>query len=91
MNGEPAVEKVPPVKRRKDSHGGAVTKSSNAPQRVNGKAEPPVLPAPASRRAVRSEDVVVEDEGFGSRQSHMNYELRDSPGLGELLYIYTHY
>ncbi|KAM7522480.1 hypothetical protein LguiA_012382 [Lonicera macranthoides] len=92
-NGDPAVEKVPLVKKRKDTDVEAVMKSSNAPSRVNGKAELPVLPPPvASRRAVRSEDVVDEDEGFGSRQSHMKYELRESPGLVPIgLYGFQHY
>ncbi|KAL2498665.1 GDP-mannose transporter GONST1 [Abeliophyllum distichum] len=55
----------------------------------------PAAAGEASRRALRDEEVaapidvlpqaVVDDDGFVSRHSHMKYELRDTPGLGELL------
>lgn len=76
-------ELTPPVRKRRDSDG---AKNSGA----NGQP----AAGEASRRAVRNEETaaadllhqsVVDDDGFISRQSHMKYELRDSPGLGELL------
>ncbi|KAL7198323.1 hypothetical protein ACSBR2_020764 [Camellia fascicularis] len=89
-----AVEKDQPVKRRRDSDGGA-PKSSGP----NGQATPTVEPTqPASRRPVRSEEVLdvlpqtVSDDGFASRHSHMKYELRDTPGLVPIgLYGFQHY
>ncbi|KAL7226153.1 hypothetical protein ACSBR1_021311 [Camellia fascicularis] len=89
-----AVEKDQPVKRRRDSDGGA-PKSSGP----NGQATPTVEPTqPPSRRPVRSEEVLdvlpqtVSDDGFASRHSHMKYELRDTPGLVPIgLYGFQHY
>ena len=70
------------VKRRKESDGG----SKNAGHGPNGQAaEPNSQP----RRAARSEEVMDvvpnngDDEPYLSRPSHMKYELRDTPGLGE--------
>ena len=101
INGELGSGKVPqvpasaekelPVKRRRDSDGGA-PKSSAA----NGQATVAVPPPPPQpgRRPVRSEAVVdvlpqtVNDDGFVSRRSHMKYELRDTPGLGELYLVH---
>ena len=48
-----------PVKRRKDSDGGAVPKSSHALPHVNGKAEPPVLQATSRMKAAA--DMVLPD------------------------------
>lgn len=48
-----------------------------------------------ARRVSRNEEVVdvlpqiVDDDGFMSRHSHMKYELRDTPGLGELVFEYV--
>lgn len=80
---EKEKELTPPVRKRRDSDGG--TKLG-----ANGQAA-----GEGSRRAVRNEEAaaaadvlpqtVLDDDGFISRQSHMKYELRDSPGLGELL------
>lgn len=89
-----AVEKDQPVKRRRDSDGGA-PKSSGP----NGQATATVEPTqPPSRRPVRSEEVLdvlpqtVSDDGFASRHSHMKYELRDTPGLVPIgLYGFQHY
>lgn len=89
-----AVEKDQPVKRRRDSDGGA-PKSSGP----NGQATAAVEPTqPPSRRPVRSEEVLdvlpqtVSDDGFASRHSHMKYELRDTPGLVPIgLYGFQHY
>ncbi|KAL6976396.1 hypothetical protein U1Q18_025184, partial [Sarracenia purpurea var. burkii] len=96
VNGEVEGEKVLPaisekdqqMKRRKNSDGGGVGKSS-APTGANGQGTSEPLPLP-SRRPVRNEEVVdvlpqtVDDDGLVSRHSHMKYELRDTPGLGEL-------
>lgn len=77
---EKEKELTPPVRKRRDSDGG---KNLGA----NGQAA-----GEGSRRPVRNEEAaavdvlpqsVMDDDGFISRQSHMNYELRDSPGLGE--------
>lgn len=89
-----AVEKDQPVKRRRDSDGGA-PKSSGP----NGQATATVEPTqPPSRRPVRSDEVLdvlpqtVSDDGFASRHSHMKYELRDTPGLVPIgLYGFQHY
>lgn len=81
-------EKDQPVKRRRDSD--ALPKGSGPTQ--NGQALPPPPasePANQPRRPARNADVVDvlpqtgDDDGFVSRHSHMKYELRDSPGLGE--------
>lgn len=76
VSGQPADEKV----KRRDSNG---------KNNVNGQAAETTT---TSRRAVRKEEeeevlAVEENEGFGGRQTHMNYELRDTPGLGENLII----
>ena len=84
------VDKVSPVKRRKDSDAGGVPKSAA----VNGQATAALATVlHQSRRAVRNDNVVdvlpqsVEDDGFASRATHMKYELRDTPGLGEVYLI----
>lgn len=86
-----AAEEV--KKRRESDGGGGGRKSSEAPT-ANGQvtgAEAAAVPPPG-RRAARNNDVdglpqVVDDDGFGSRHSHMKYELRDKPGLGELYFV----
>lgn len=79
------------LKKRRDSDG--VPKSSG--QGANGQAPASAVPAdppPQSRRPARNEEVVdvlpqnVDDDGFVNRHSHMKYELRDTPGLGEFLF-----
>lgn len=88
---QPPADKDQPVKKRRDSDG--VPKSSG--HGANGQAQAPALPAdppPQSRRPVRSEEVVdalpqsVDDDGLMGRHSHMKYELRDAPGLGEFYF-----
>ncbi|XP_030522459.1 nucleobase-ascorbate transporter 12 isoform X2 [Rhodamnia argentea] len=80
----PAADKDQPAKRRRDSDG-AVPKSSSPGANRRASAGP--APAEAPRRPNRSEEAVdmlpqtVDDDGFGSRHSHMKYELRDNPGL----------
>lgn len=94
LNGEPpskdrAAASTPegdqPVKKRKDSdgEGGAAAKGSGA-QGVNGQSKPD----PAPQKSRREEEggslpQVLEDEDFVGRRPHINYDLRDSPGLGE--------
>ncbi|MED6197000.1 hypothetical protein PIB30_052645 [Stylosanthes scabra] len=85
----PLTDTVPPAaaKKRRDSDGG--TKGS-VPS-TNGQAPPPATTAATpvdqpqhARRVARHEEAVdVEDDEFVPRQSHMKYELRDSPGLGK--------
>lgn len=79
--------------------GGGVAKSTNG-QAVGttATAEPAAVATTAaaaqqpSRRVSRNEEVVdvlpqvVDDDGFMSRHSHMKYELRDTPGLGEMIF-----
>ncbi|XP_014498278.1 nucleobase-ascorbate transporter 12 [Vigna radiata var. radiata] len=94
-NGVAHRDKVPPlpppkdhvVKKRRDSDG--VPKSSVSS--INGQAPPPPPPPPPGRRAASHEDI-VDDDGFVSRNSHMKYELRDSPGLVPIgVYGIQHY
>lgn len=101
-NGLPEGEKVPvpsektqTVKKRRNSDGAPVPKSSALGP--NGQA--PAAPAePQPRRPARSEEAVdvlpqtVDDDGFVARHSHMKYELRDTPGLVPIgLYGFQHY
>lgn len=94
VNGEREGEKVghptPPqpdknqtVKKRRDSDGLPKSSGQNG-QAHSGHTEH------APRRPVRSEEVVDvlpqsvdDDDGFVGRHTHMKYELRDTPGLGE--------
>ncbi|KAG6417304.1 hypothetical protein SASPL_119458 [Salvia splendens] len=80
-------ELAPPVRKRRDSDGG---KNLGA----NGQ----TAAGEGSRRAVRNEEAdvlpqsVLDDDGFISRQSHMKYDLRDSPGLVPIgLYGFQHF
>ncbi|KAI3461324.1 hypothetical protein Pfo_017987 [Paulownia fortunei] len=99
-NGEPAVardrekekekEQTPPVRKRRDSDGGKNSGPNGQPAAGEG-----------SQRAVRYEEaatvdvlpqMVVDDDGFLARHSHMKYELRDTPGLVPIgLYGFQHY
>lgn len=71
--------------------GTATTATTATVAEPAGAAVAAAAPQPA-RRASRNEDVVdvlpqvVDDDGFMSRHSHMKYELRDTPGLGELIF-----
>ncbi|XP_042044586.1 nucleobase-ascorbate transporter 12-like [Salvia splendens] len=83
-------ELAPPVRKRRDSDGG---KNLGA----NGQTAAAAA-GEGSRRAVRNEEAdvlpqsVLDDDGFISRQSHMKYELRDSPGLVPIgLYGFQHF
>lgn len=83
--GDKEKEQTPPARKRKDSDGGG---------NFGANGQPPVA-GEGSRRALRDEaaaapvDVLpqtaLDDDGFVSRHAHMKYELRDTPGLGELL------
>lgn len=86
------------VKRRRDSDKGL---SMNGNGHGNGNGSGPAGPTetnqhpqPQPRRAPRNEEMVVvdgmDDDGFTSRHSHMKYQLRDTPGLGESFYDYNY-
>lgn len=93
-------DKEKPVRKRRDSDGGgggaAAPPAAAKGPRANGQAPQSgeaaaTVAGAGNRRGSRSEEVVdlmprsvVDDDGFISRHSHMKYELRDSPGLGEL-------
>nr|XP_027084217.1 nucleobase-ascorbate transporter 12-like [Coffea arabica] len=96
------------VRKRRDSDGGGgggagAGAGAGKGSRPNGQAasggETAQGTGSGSRRATRNEEVVdmlpqtvVEDDGFISKQSHMKYELRDSPGLVPIgLYGFQHY
>ncbi|XP_071932332.1 nucleobase-ascorbate transporter 12-like [Coffea arabica] len=94
------------VRKRRDSDGGGgagAGAGAGKGSRPNGQAasggETAQGTGAGSRRATRNEEVVdmlpqtvVEDDGFISKQSHMKYELRDSPGLVPIgLYGFQHY
>lgn len=63
------------VKRRRDSDGAGVGPKKPDP------------PPPARRR----EEELQEEEGFGLMKSHINYELRDIPGLGKFLFLFVEF
>lgn len=67
------------VKRRRDLDGGPAKNGTNGQAR----ADPP--PGVAQRQQRREDDLpqAQEEEGFGGMQSHINYGLRDTPGLGD--------
>lgn len=75
---------VPP-KRREPSGGGTAPKIAAPPAaEANGQAVVAEAAHPAqqqSRRPVIALPQTVDDDGFVPRQTHMNYELRDAPGL----------
>ncbi|KAG5515686.1 hypothetical protein RHGRI_036661 [Rhododendron griersonianum] len=86
------------VKKRRESNGGGGgggRKSSEAPT-ANGQVTGEEVPPLPLRRPVRNDvdglPQIVDDHGFGSRHSHMKYELRDKPGLVPIgLYGFQHY
>ncbi|KAJ4978779.1 hypothetical protein NE237_009559 [Protea cynaroides] len=99
-NGEPQNEKMPvladrdqTVKKRKETEG---TSRSAAAPGTNGQARS--APSQQPPNPSRAEEVVhvlpqsIDDEGSVGRQSHMKYELRDTPGLVPIgLYGLQHY
>ncbi|KAF5770116.1 putative xanthine/uracil/vitamin C permease [Helianthus annuus] len=86
------------VKKRREGEGRLPRKPGVNRQANNAVAEAPAAPAvQPSRRGVRNGDVenpvprMVNDE-FVSRQAHMKYELRDTPGLVPIgFYGFQHY
>jgi len=78
------------VKRRRDSDGGSGggAKKDGLGHGANG-AGPNGAPEGPRRAVVRNEEVIdVEDDGFvRGRHTHMKYELRDTPGLGECFFL----
>ncbi|XP_047160845.1 nucleobase-ascorbate transporter 12-like [Vigna umbellata] len=96
-NGVAHRDKVPPlpppkdhvVKKRRDSDG--VPKSSVSSINGQAAAAAPPPPPPPGRRTVSHENI-VDDDGLVSRNSHMKYDLRDSPGLVPIgVYGIQHY
>jgi len=91
-----AVEKDQAVKRRRESDGGGGGRKSSETLTANGQVTGADTAVPG-RRPVRNDadglpQVVDDDDGFGSRHSHMKYELRDKPGLVPIgLYGFQHY
>ncbi|CAA6663713.1 unnamed protein product [Spirodela intermedia] len=90
----PTPEGDQPVKKRKDSdgEGGAAAKGPGV-QGVNGqsKSDPPPQ---KSRREEEAGSLpqVLEDEDFVGRRPHINYDLRESPGLVPIaFYGFQHY
>ncbi|KAL8057787.1 hypothetical protein ABFX02_04G206200 [Erythranthe guttata] len=81
-------ELTPPVRKRRESDGGKNLGANGLPTAGEG-----------SRRArndgAATVDVLpqsLDDDGFISRNSHMKYELRDSPGLVPIgLYGFQHF
>lgn len=51
------------------------------PPTANGQAGSGTVQEVASRRSVEALPQTVDEDGFVPRQTHMKYELRDSPGL----------
>ncbi|KAH7837728.1 hypothetical protein Vadar_017297 [Vaccinium darrowii] len=90
------VEKDQTVKRRRESDGGGGGRKSSETLTANGQVTGADTAVPG-RRPVRNDadglpQVVDDDDGFGSRHSHMKYELRDKPGLVPIgLYGFQHY
>lgn len=84
----PPSNKDQTVKRRRESDKGLGVNGNGSAQAGQPETNQQPQPQPQPRRATRNEDMVVVDgmgdDGFVSRhQSHMKYELRDTPGLGE--------
>ncbi|XP_020585817.1 nucleobase-ascorbate transporter 12 [Phalaenopsis equestris] len=103
-NGQPVAAPVDPTARpvdpigrkRRDSDGGGVGQGPNAigsGQNGQHRSDPPVPPKPRrEEEAVALPQVREEDDGFASRQSHIKYELRETPGLVPIvLYGIQHY
>lgn len=80
------------ARKRRDSDGG----SKNGVSGLNGQVQSDA-PLPPPRRQRREDESVAlpqlqEEEGFASRQAHIKYELRDSPGLVPIIfYAFQHY
>ncbi|KAJ8430123.1 hypothetical protein Cgig2_007096 [Carnegiea gigantea] len=90
-NGPPAAaekEKEQAMNRRRDSDGGRGAQ----PRAANGNGQVAETGRRAANEGVEVLPRSVEEDGFVVRQSHMNYELRDTPGLVLIgLYGLQHY
>ncbi|GKU93910.1 hypothetical protein SLEP1_g7464 [Rubroshorea leprosula] len=94
-NQRVVAEKDQKVKKRKDSDGQPKGSSPghNGTANANGHAGANGAAEPAPRRAARTEEAgyvlpqSTDDDGFVGRPSHMIYELRDTPGLGQFLLL----
>jgi hypothetical protein len=91
LNGE--AEKDQTVKKRRDSDGLPKSSGQNGQAHATLAGSTDHAPHPA-RRHTRSEEAVDvlpqsvnDDDGFMGRPTHMKYELRDTPGLGQFLIL----
>lgn len=87
-NGQPvAVPVDPTVRKRRDSDGGGASqgpKVVGSGQNGQHRSDPPAPPKQRrEEEAITLPQVREEDNGLTSRQSHIMYELRETPGLGE--------
>lgn len=104
LNGEPASNRTPPAPpdreptaRTKRESGGGAAGVKSAGQNGQVRSDPPPPPptgAAHQPKPSRGEELDVlpqshDDEGFVARHSHMKYELRDTPGLGEILGFFS--
>ncbi|KAJ1440640.1 Xanthine/uracil/vitamin C permease [Sesbania bispinosa] len=86
----PSSAKDQKVKKRRDSDGVPSTNGQATP--VPAAADQPSQPRRTARHEELVDGLTVDDDGFGSRHSHMKYELRDSPGLVPIgVYGIQHY
>ncbi|PKU69809.1 Nucleobase-ascorbate transporter 12 [Dendrobium catenatum] len=96
-NGQQVPVPVDPMARkRRDSDGGGAgqgQKVVGAGQNGQHRSEPPVLPKQRREEEANALPPVREDDnGVASRQSHIKYELRETPGLVPIvLYGIQHY
>ncbi|KAM7275045.1 hypothetical protein ACFE04_016911 [Oxalis oulophora] len=86
------------VKKRRESDGGGGRKSANANTDGHGVGQQQSQQQQQQRRRPAAAEVVdvlpqsLDDDGFVERQSHMKYEVRDSPGLVPIgVYGIQHY
>ncbi|KAK9158801.1 hypothetical protein Scep_005375 [Stephania cephalantha] len=94
----PVPERDQAARKRREADGAAaaaVAVRSNGGANGQVRADPPAAAAAAKAREEEAVDVLpvaAEDDGFVSRNSHMKYELRDTPGLVPIgLYGLQHY
>lgn len=71
------------AKKRKDLEGAAPKNTVLGPNGQQARVGNSVShPKPSHEDIVNVLPQSIDDDGFGNRQSHMKYELRDTPGLG---------
>ncbi|KAI0531156.1 hypothetical protein KFK09_000709 [Dendrobium nobile] len=96
-NGQQVPVPVDPMARkRRDSDGGGAgqgQKVVGSGQNGQHRSEPPALPKQRrEEEAIALPPVREDDNGVASRQSHIKYELRETPGLVPIvLYGIQHY